>query len=141
MKLNRRAARVVMVVAVMFCLGAVARAEGVLDQVPSDALVVVRVNRLEQTNKKVAAWAEAMGIAQLSPEAADPLGALERELKIQGLDKSKDMAICVLDPAIAGGNEDKAILILVPTTDYKTLAGSLPNAKAEGDLTAFKPEN
>ena len=134
MRMIRRAA---VAVAVMVCFCAAARAEGVLDQVPADAWVVIRVNRLEQTNKKVAAWAEAMGIAQMHPDAADPLGAAERETKLKGIDKSRDLAICVLDPAVAGGQPDKSILILIPTNDYKALAASLPNSKTEGDLTKF----
>src|SRR3954447_17513764 len=144
MKSIRRAGRVgrfAVALAVVVCTSAAARAEGVLDQVPSDAWVVFRVNRLEQTNKKAAAWAEAMGIAQLSPQAADPLGALEKETNIKGLDKTKDLAICLLDPATAGGKEDKSILILVPTNDYKALVASLPNSKTDGELTTFKTES
>ena len=140
MKSIRRAGRVAIALAVLVSISAAARAEGVLDQVPADAWVVFRVNRLEQTNKKAAAWAEAMGIAQLSPQCADPLGALEKETNIKGLDKSKDLAICFVDPANAGGKPDKSILILVPTNDYKALVGSLPNSKTDGELTTFKPE-
>ena len=135
MNVIRRPGRALLAAAVLFCFCATARAEGVLDQVPADAWVVLRVNRLEQTNKKVAAWAEAMGLAQMSPEMADPLGALERETKIQGLDRTKDLAICLMDPSTAG--PEKSILILLPTTDYKATAASLPNAKTEGELTKF----
>lgn len=137
MRIIRRAGRAAVAVAVTFCFCAVARAEGVLDQVPADAWVVIRVNRLEQTNKKVAAWAEAMGIAQMHPDAADPLGAAERETKLKGVDKTRDLAICVLDPALGGGKLDKSFLILVPTSDYQALAASLPNSKTAGDLTKF----
>ena len=139
MQMFRRAGRATLAVAVLLCLCASARAEGVLDQVPSDAWVVFRVNRLEETNKKAAAWAEAMGIAQLSPDAADPLGALERQMNLKGIDKSKDLAIVMVDP---GSQEpDKSILILVPTNDYKALAASLPNSKTEGNITTFRTED
>jgi hypothetical protein len=137
MKLIRRPGRALLAAAVVFCFCAAARAEGVLDQVPADAWVVFRVNKLEQTNKKVAAWAEAMGLAQMSPEMADPLGAAEREMKIQGLDRTKDLAICLMNPDAAGGNPEKSILILLPTTDFKATAASLPNSKTEGELTTF----
>ena len=136
----RRAGRATIVAAVCFCFCVAARAEGVLDVVPSDAWVVVRVNRLGDTNKKAAAWAEAMGLAQLSPQAADPLGALESELKIKGIDKSKDLAIVVLDPTAEGADEGKSLLILVPTSDYKAMAASLPNAKTQGAVTTFNHE-
>jgi len=137
MQTIRRARRAVVAVALVVCFCASARAQGVLDQVPADAWVVMRVNKLEQTNKKVAAWAEAMGIAQMSPEAADPLGALERQANIKGLDKSRDMAFVLMNPSAAEGNPEKSILILLPTNDYKALAASLPNAKTEGPLTTF----
>ena len=137
MQTVRRARRAVVAVALVVCFCASARAQGVLDQVPADAWVVLRVNKLEQTNKKVAAWAEAMGIAQMSPEAADPLGALERQANIKGLDKSRDMAFVLMNPAGTENDPEKSILILLPTNDYKTLAASLPNAKTEGALTTF----
>ena len=137
MQIVRRARRAVVAVALVVCLCASARAQGVLDQVPADAWVVMRVNKLEQTNKKVAAWAEAMGIAQMSPEMADPLGALERQANIKGLDKSRDMAFVMMNPAGTENDPEKSILILLPTNDYKALAASLPNAKTEGALTTF----
>lgn len=141
MTMIRRAGCASVVAALLLCLSAAtARAEGVLDQVPSDAWVVVRINRLEQTNKKAAAWAEAMGIAQLSPEAADPLGAFEQKMNIKGLDRTRDMAIAFIDPTSTGGDPDKSVLILVPTNDYKAMVASLPGAKTEGAISTFTPE-
>ena len=94
-----RRAAAVMVAAVVFCYAAAARAEGVLDQVPSDALVVIKVNRLQQTNQKAGKWTEALGLAQLSPDAANPLGALQNKLGVkEGIDNKGDMAIVFLDP-------------------------------------------
>jgi len=94
-----RRAAAVMVAAVVFCYAAGARAEGVLDQVPSDALVVIKVNRLQQTNQKAGKWTEALGLAQLSPDAANPLGALQNKLGVkEGIDNKGDMAIVFLDP-------------------------------------------
>ena len=46
----------------------------------------------------------------------------------------------MVNPDSAGGKPDKSILVLVPTTDYKALAASLPNSKTEGNLTTFRPE-
>lgn len=142
MRIIRRAGRAAVAVAVTFCFCALARAQGVLDQVPDGALVVVKINRLDQTNKKAAAWAEAMGIQQLHPDAADPLGAVERQLNLQGVDHSGDVAFVYVDPARSGAPQDKSILILVPTKDYKKFVGSLPNSKAgQGNLTTFRAEN
>ena len=141
MKSIRRAGRAAVAVVVVLCVCAAARAEGVLDQVPADAWVVFRINHLEQTNKKAATWAEAMGIAQLSPEMADPLGRAWRSRPTSRASTStRDMAICFIDPSTSGGKPDKSILILLPTTDYKSMVASLPNSQTEGDLTTFKPE-
>src|SRR4051795_8648898 len=101
-----RRAAAVMVAAVVFCYAAAARAEGVLDQVPSDALVVIKVNRLEQTNQKAGKWTEALGLAQLSPDAANPLGALQNKLGVkEGIDNKGDLAIVFLDPSKIKGKE------------------------------------
>src|SRR5437867_3825344 len=172
-----RRAAAVMVAAIMCCfVAAAARAEGVLDQVPSDALVVIKINHLDQTNQKIAKWAEAMGLAQLRPEAANPLGALEEHLGVkEGIDRKGDAAIVILDPTKGRGNagakggarpgararpkaaddandaaeaEDEngggkgedSVLILVPTSNFKAFASGLPNAKTEGAVTRFHPE-
>jgi hypothetical protein len=164
-----RRAAAVMVAAVVLCYAAAAaRAEGVLDQVPSDALVVIKINRLEQTNQKAGKWTEALGLAQLSPDAANPLGALQNKLGVkEGIDNKGDLAIVFLDPSKLkgkGGNNasakkadgddaaaeekeegggnggDEAVLVLVPTTDYKAFSGGLPNAKTEGSITTFHAE-
>src|SRR4051794_20013970 len=102
-----RRAAATLVAAVVFCYGAAARAEGVMDQVPADALVVVKVNKLDKTSQKIGKWAEALGLAQLSPDAAHPLGALEKHLNVrQGLDRSGDMAFVFLAP---GGGARAAV--------------------------------
>ena len=80
---NTRRAAVVIATAFLFCYSAAAPAQGVMDQVPADALAVLKVNRLEQTNKKAAKWTEALGLAQLSPEAANPLQAIQEKLNIR----------------------------------------------------------
>lgn len=96
----RRTAAVMVAAVVMFCYSAAARAQGVLDQVPADALVVIKINRLDQTNQKAGKWTEALGLAQLSPEAADPLGALQSKIGVkEGIDRKGDAAIVFLDPA------------------------------------------
>src|SRR4026207_649700 len=63
-----------------------ARAQ-VLQQVPSDALVVIKVNNLKATSDKLAKFAEALGLAAISPEMADPLASLQENMKVkEGLD-------------------------------------------------------
>jgi hypothetical protein len=131
---------VLAVVALVWC-NASARAAGVLDQVPQDAFVVVRVANLEQTSKKIARWAEQLGLAQAVPEFADPLGALEKQLNVkQGLDRTGELAFVFVDPKTVGGNEQEAMLLLVPTKDFKSFTAGLPGVKpGAGGVSTFRP--
>ncbi|HZN67548.1 MAG TPA: hypothetical protein VFB66_19825 [Tepidisphaeraceae bacterium] len=137
----RRAGRAVAVFAAALCVAAAARAQEVLDQVPPDALVVVKFNNLGTANQKAGKWAEAMGMAQVSPESKDPLGSLEAKMGLKGIDRSGDAAFVFVDPKLVGGKQDKAFLILVPTKDYKSFAASLPGAKTAGNVTTFRAED
>lgn len=113
----------------------------VLQYVPGDALVVVRVRNLQQVSQKVAKWAEAVGIAAMSREMADPLGSLKNELKItQGLNEQGDMAFAFVDPKLVGGDEDKALLVLLPVSDYQAFLKNFPGAKTQGEVSTFQPE-
>src|SRR3954464_11956669 len=117
MKIVRRTAKAVAVLALaVACSGTTARAAGVLDQVPSDAFVVIRVSNLEQTSNKIAKWAAQLGLAQAVPQFADPLGAIEKEMKITkgGLDRSGEMAFVFVNPEQVGGKQDDAMIVLAP---------------------------
>src|SRR5438552_1756221 len=50
-----------------------ARAAGVLDQVPSDAAVVWKINHLQDTSTKLAGLFQSLGITDFVPMMADPL--------------------------------------------------------------------
>src|SRR5687768_18570945 len=43
--------------------------------IPADALVVFKINNLQQVNQDAEALLREMGVAEQHPEAADPLGA------------------------------------------------------------------
>ena len=62
------------VLAAVLALGSATAARAqVLQQVPSDALVVVKVSNLKAVSDKVAKFAEALGLSAVQPEFADPL--------------------------------------------------------------------
>src|SRR5262245_16331421 len=91
----------------------------VMQQVPSDALLVLKVNNLKQTNEKVIKFTNELGIpAMPMPEEAltvvkDPLAALQKETGMQqGLNLAGELAIVFCDPATVAGNPEKAALIL-----------------------------
>jgi hypothetical protein len=126
-----------------------ARAQA-LKQVPSDALVVVKINHLSDTNAKVSALLEQMGVVDLvGPQAKDPLKAFTDQTGIPAasLDASRDAAVFV--PNVAGGKEEDEeaeqppVVILLPVSDYKAFIAGLSGAKTEGEVTTgrFKEAN
>ena len=102
-------------------------------------MAVVKVRNLEEVSRKAAKMAKDLGLDQLSPEFGDPLGSLEEKAQIsKGVNRAGDLAIVVFDPAAVGGDNDKAVLILVPVSDYKAFLGNFKDAKTAGDVTSAK---
>ena len=127
--------------AALVSLGAMtptARAQ-VLDQVPSNALVVIKVNNLKATSDKLAKFSEALGLAAVSPEMADPLASLKENMKVkEGLDEAGEMAVVFVKPADKNADPDDSMLILVPVSDYKKFLGNFEDVKTEGKISSFK---
>ena len=137
MKPIRLFAPALLAAAALFLAPLAARAQ-VLDQVPGDALVVIKLNKLKATSDKMAAFSDKLGLAQQAPAAADPLGALKEKLQItQGVDDEGDAAIYFpnLEKRKQG---DPVVVVLVPVSDYKAFLGNFKNAKAEGAVTITK---
>jgi len=111
----------------------------VLDQVPDNALVVLKIKNLGQTNKKVAKFSKELGLDQQEPALADPLGALKQALHLnKGLNEAGDAAVFMVDPGAAGGDPGKAVVILMPVSDYKAFVGNFQNPAVEGEVTHVK---
>jgi len=122
----------------MLVAATLARAQQVLEQVPADALVVIKFKNLKATSDKFAKFFTDLGVAQFDPRFGDPLGAFEQHTKITtGLDKAGDAAIAFMDPEKYGGGDDSMIALL-PVTDYQAFLGSFPDAKTEGDVSEVK---
>jgi hypothetical protein len=145
MRIVRRTAVVAVIAVAALLCSTTARAAGVLDQVPQDAYIVIKVNNLEGTSKKIGKWAEQLGLNQLAPQFADPLGTFEKEVGItQGLDRSGEMAFVFVNPDTVGGNKEEAMFVLAPTKDYKAFSG---NFKSQGlkdganGVSSFKDKN
>ena len=116
-----------------------ARAQ-VLEQVPSDALVVIKVSNLKAVSDKVAKFGSALGIDAMVPAFGDPLGALQENMQItQGLDTAGEMAFVFVKPA-EGTSPEQSMIVLVPTADYKAFLGNFQGAKTAGAVTSFTPE-
>lgn len=134
MKLMKRGA--VLALALVVMMSSAVRAQ-VLQQVPSDAMVVLKVNNLKGTSDKIATLAKDLGVAAMLPEAADPLGALQTELKVQkGINNAGELAFVYMDPAVAGRAD--AFLILIPVSDYKTFLTNFTGAQTTGEISSVK---
>jgi hypothetical protein len=125
------------IVALSLCTHARAQ---VLDQVPSDALAVLKIKDLDGVSKKAGKMAKGLGLdAMYSPAFGDPLGAVEDEYHIaKGVDRSGDLAVAFQDPEKFGG-KDKSVLVLVPIQDYKAFLGNFDAAETVGDVTKARP--
>jgi hypothetical protein len=137
---RRFAAAGATLLAMLACANA-ARAD-VMDQVPSDAMLVLKVKNLDGTSKKIAKWAKDLGLDQQEPGWADPLGALAEKAHLgKGVNRTGDLAIAMVDPAQAEGEPDKAVVVLVPTSDYKAFVSNFKDAADEGGgITKASPQ-
>jgi hypothetical protein len=138
MNFRIRISRTCIAAAVVLSFVAASSRAQVLDQVPSDAVVVIKVHNLKATSDKIAKFAEALGLAAVSPEFADPLGSMLEHMKIkEGLDNTGDLAFVVTKGALDGGNPEDALMLLMPVSDYKAFVGNFQNVKSEGAISTF----
>lgn len=115
--------------------GLSARAD-VMEQVPSDALVVWKVNHLDATNAKLIDLFGQLGVADIVPNMKDPMAALKEATGIgPGLDTSRDAAIVLPNVPMEHAQKEPPILVLWPVSDYKAFLGSFTVVRTEGDVT------
>lgn len=124
-----------LVAIVVMSMTFVARGQ-VLDQVPADAMVVVKVKNLEGTSKKFSKFCQDLGVAAMVPQLQDPLGTLQSQMKINsGLDKAGEFAFVFIDPSSTGGDPEQSMLMLVPVTDYAEFLKNFPEAKTDAGVS------
>ncbi len=108
----------------------------VMDQVPSDALVVLKFKSIGATSAKLGKFMQDLGVASMKPGLEDPLGYLQTQGNIkEGLNKDGDLAVIYRDPSVSGAAEDKSMLILIPVTNYNAFIANFAGAKNDGDVT------
>ena len=113
----------------------------VLDSVPSDALVVIKIKNIQATSGKIAKYANDLGLAAMVPQLNDPLKAVEDKMKVsQGLNTGGDIMLAIENPAPEQG-PDKSMILLLPVTDYKTFLANFPDAQTDGDVSEIKMGN
>ncbi|MGD0465055.1 MAG: hypothetical protein ABSB74_21435 [Tepidisphaeraceae bacterium] len=114
----------------------------VLKQVPSNAFLVLKVSNLDATSKKVSDLATSLGLAQMAPQMADPLGAALKQIGVtDGVNRAGDMAFVYVDPAAFNAPSDNSFLLLLPVSDYQKFIANFADAKPDGDLTQVHFKN
>ena len=120
--------------AVLF-LACASRAQ-VLNQVPDDALLVIKTKNLTATSAKVGKWLKDLGLAQMKPGLDNPLGLMQKELGLtNGLNANGEMAIVFRDPSKTNEKGDKSMMLLIPVSDYAAFVSNFKDAKVDGDVT------
>ena len=138
MKTVRRAVKASCVLAAAWCLigfNAPAAQAQVLNQVPSDALVVVKINKLSETNAKISNFLQTLGLTDVVPMLKDPLASLESQSGMgAGLDIKRDAAAVVVNGKF-DDNGPPPFILLLPVSDYKAFLASITVVRTEGDVT------
>lgn len=133
MRIIRRLTAALVVLAI--CIASSARAQ-VLELVPSNSMVVIKIKNVQDVNDKIAALSKQWGLDKLRPEMSDLLGTLMTVTNLgPGLNKTGEAAMAIMMPA--PGDREPNMVMLVPVSDYKAFSGNLPNGKTDGDLTMF----
>jgi hypothetical protein len=110
--------------------------------VPANALVVVKVADLEVTSKKVADFCGTLGLVQMNPKLADPLGMVLEQMGVSaGVNKGGDLAAAMVDPDAAGGNPDQSVIVLFPVSDYQAFLGNFPGNTTQDNVTQVQFKN
>jgi hypothetical protein len=94
------------------------------------------VNNLKSVNDKFGKMAQDLGLTGFSPQLADPLGGAQGMMQIQqGLNANGEMAVAYFDPALAGGDSEKSVVIFVPVSDYAAFLKNSQGVTTEGAIS------
>ncbi len=116
-------------------LSAVAARPSVLDQVPPDALIVMKINDLQRANTRVGDLMKRLGADKMNPEVADPMNMVLNEFGItKGFDKNGQAALYMTNAEVEHG---EPTVFLISVTDYAAFLGNFADPKKEGDIDVF----
>ena len=119
-----------------FGIAARPAAADVLDNVPADAMVALKVANLTQTSDKVAKLAKQYGIDAFAPKAQNPLQSFKQSLHAEkGFNDAGEMALVFTSPKAYGVTADQSMLILLPVSNYNDFISNYADAKTEGGVT------
>ena len=122
------------VAALALCVGFMTRpaAADVTEWIPSDALVVFKINNVQRVNQEWGTLFREFGLADQAPQVADPLSAFQAETGLrQGLNLEGNAAVYLANGDMEG--EEPPLVIVLPVSDYQAF---LQNFKATRDAGA-----
>lgn len=118
-----------------------ARAD-VMEQVPSNSLMVFKVTKMNDMSTKLGKLMTDWGVTNVQPDAGDPLATFKKEMKISaGLKEDGDAAFAFISPKATNVKDGKSMIVVLPVSDYKAFIGNFEGATTEGDITTVKIGN
>jgi hypothetical protein len=139
-----RSLRATAMLAAACCASAVTAGWGradVMDKVPSDALLVEKINHLDAVNTKFGDLFQQLGLTDVVPPLKNPLESVKDQMGVgPGIDTSKDAAVVLCNGDMSG---IPPVVVLIPVSDYKAFVDSLTPVRTDGDVSVvhFKGED
>jgi hypothetical protein len=111
----------------------------IYEQVPAEAMVVVKVANLQATSEKVKMVGEKLGLGLFVPQLADPLGSLQQQTGVtEGLDTSGDFGLVYVDPKAVELPDDRSMMMLIPVSDFDAFLKNLVDTRTEDGIVIGK---
>jgi hypothetical protein len=120
--------------AFVLCLALTLRssAADVAELIPSDALVVFKINNVQRVNGEASALLREFGVAEQAPEMADPLAAFQAQTGLrEGLNLDGSAAVYLANGEMGG--DEPPLVLLIPVSDYKAFLGNFAALQDEGE--------
>jgi len=113
-----------------------ARAD-VLDQMPADSAIVLKLNHISDTNSRLSALLQQLGVTDLVPTMKDPLQSLKDASGLgAGIDANRDAGAFFTAENLTNGMQGSmAGVALLPVSDYKAFLASATVVRTENDTT------
>jgi hypothetical protein len=120
----------------LICAFSLTAGAQVLDQVPADALGVMKIKNMQAVSDKAGALLKQWGVTEMKPETADPLAYFLNKVSLsQGVDKSGEFAIAVANGELDG--QEPRFIILLPVSDYDQFLGNFKDMAKDGEIAHF----
>ncbi|MBC7783275.1 MAG: hypothetical protein H7144_05495, partial [Burkholderiales bacterium] len=110
----------------------------VLEHVPADALMAIKVANVQQTSTKIAKLAKDFGIDAFVAPIQNPLGWAKTSAKVEkGINDAGEAAFVMFSPKRGDGREP-GMIVLVPVSNYAEFISNFAGATTEGNTTVAR---